>query len=262
MLNERAADIDRAGLSLLAVSVDSALPDHGGSESDARSLMQGLSSISAWGFLDAPSLELLHRWQAALFDKTPPFTVPLTLLLDGDGHATSLYRGPASIEAFLEDAAAARDASVAAMRNLAPPVTGAWVTKPAEPVFIPMLLARRFQADYPEASLPFLALAAKRSGGDQKRALTAELSRKHHALARSAITRSDTGSAESHFRAALAAAPDSARIHNDYGTLLAQSGRLREAEPHFDRAVTLEPDYALARRNLDNVRRLLQERRQ
>jgi len=49
---------------------------------------------------------------------------------------------------------------------------------------------------------------------------------------------------------ALARAPDSYLLHNNYGTWLAEHGRLEEALEHFRTAVRLRHDYWLARINL------------
>jgi len=56
--------------------------------------------------------------------------------------------------------------------------------------------------------------------------------------------------AESKLRAALEADPTSARGFNDLGALLLRTGRVAEGVAQFERAVELQPDFAVARANL------------
>jgi len=49
--------------------------------------------------------------------------------------------------------------------------------------------------------------------------------------------------------------PDKARTRNNLGIALAERGRIKEAKPHFERALKLEPTYAQAHFNLANVLR-------
>jgi tetratricopeptide (TPR) repeat protein len=56
--------------------------------------------------------------------------------------------------------------------------------------------------------------------------------------------------AERRVRAALAATPEAARLHDDLGTILARQGRHLEAIPAFERALSLDPRLPHARRRL------------
>ena len=253
-----AEQLTRAGVDVLALSIEKAMPDAGGSAEEAAALMQRLGISSKWGFLEERSLELLHHWFAGLFDKTPQVSVPLAVLLGADGNAVAIYRGSMPVEAIVHDARTLGTASDAELRDLAPPVAGTWVTKPAVASFAPLMLARRFQADYPKESLAFFAEAERRAIGDEKNDLRAELKRKHYALARKSVQKQDAQGGESHFVTALEYGPKDATIHNDFGTMLAQLGRLQEAEAHFRMALELDSDYDLARRNLEKARQLLQ----
>ncbi len=50
-----------------------------------------------------------------------------------------------------------------------------------------------------------------------------------------------------------------ALAHNNLGVNLAQSGKLREADKHFDEALRINPQYESARRNSTSVKRALKE---
>lgn len=65
----------------------------------------------------------------------------------------------------------------------------------------------------------------------------------------------DYTAAESAFRRAAAAAPDSAVAHSKLGVALAHQGRLDEAIAEFSKAVALQPTYAPAYSNLGNAYR-------
>ena len=56
--------------------------------------------------------------------------------------------------------------------------------------------------------------------------------------------------AEPLLRTAADLLPDSAEAQNDLGVTLASMGRIGEALGHFQRAVTLKPDFNEARQNL------------
>lgn len=59
--------------------------------------------------------------------------------------------------------------------------------------------------------------------------------------------------AEQRIRAALAAAPSVARLHDDLGTVLSRQGRHREAIPVFERALSLDPHLPHVRKRLANA---------
>ena len=246
--------LQQAGLELLALCVDGA-----GSETvnEAKTFIAKTGFPAAWGIIDPNDVERIQALQAALFDKTPGFAVPLSLLLNPATDVLAIYRGPLSIETLEHDVRTTVTASDGTLRNLAPPFPGRWFTTPANPSYIPEMIARRIQARYPEDALPYLHLAAARSSGDKKNDLVAELGRKHHSLARKFVTKRIPAKAEFHFRQSLDSNPRVATVHNDFGTMFAQIGRLKEGETHFIEALRLKPDYSLAKKNLARVRELL-----
>jgi protein O-mannosyl-transferase len=62
--------------------------------------------------------------------------------------------------------------------------------------------------------------------------------------------------AEPHYQEALRLAPDYALAHNDLGNLAGLRGRLDLAEEHYAKALEINPTYAVARENLARVRAL------
>jgi len=80
------------------------------------------------------------------------------------------------------------------------------------------------------------------------------LAKKNSSIAHNnyAVLLADTGrvkEAEEHFLKALELNPDYPRAHMNYGILLYETGRVKEAEEHYSKALELKPDYAHAHNN-------------
>lgn len=243
-----------SGLDVLALCVDGNSRE---TRNAAKALVSETEFSGVWGMIGAGALERVQVLQEALFDKTPDFAVPLAFLLRPGNAIVALYRGALSDAALSYDVKTVAAASDAELRNLAPPFPGRWFTKPATPTFLPRMIARRIQARYPEDAIAYLHLAAEHSAGSEKQNLIAELGRKHYGLARKLVAKQETQDAEFHFRKSLEANPNVAALHNDLGTVLAQMGRMEEAEKHFAEAIRLQPDYPLAEKNRARAKQLL-----
>ena len=224
---------------------------------EAEALLTEVSWKQDWGMIALDDLEHLQAVQEALFDNPPQFAVPLGMLLDNANQMVAIYRGPVS------EAVLAHDWKLPAgkqnLRDLAPPFPGRWFTTPADEAYPPKLIARRTQARYPELGLSYLHHAARAAKGREQSELVAEVARKHYALARKAVDKLEAADAEYHFARSLESNPNDARVHNDYGTMLAKIGRLKEGADHFAEAVRLKPDYAKAKENLARAQQLLQQ---
>ena len=244
---------------LLALCVDGNTSE---ARSDAKALILKTGFSAPWGMIGADALERVHVLQEALFDKTPDFAVPLSLLLRPGNEIVAIYRGALPTDVLSHDVKTVTTANDAELRNLAPPFSGRWFTTPAAPAFLPKMIARRIQARYPEDAVSYLHLAAEKSTGKEQQNLIAELGRKHYSLARKFIEKQLAQEADYHFTKSLEANPNNASVHNDFGTLLAQMGRLKDGERHFAEAVRLQPNYPLAIKNLKKAQQLLQQSNQ
>jgi Flp pilus assembly protein TadD len=74
-------------------------------------------------------------------------------------------------------------------------------------------------------------------------------------LGRLLLDRREFGEASERFRAALHSMPESSSLHNDLGVALASAGDLCDAIDQFRRAVSLDPAFAEAQRNLSAAER-------
>jgi tetratricopeptide (TPR) repeat protein len=93
------------------------------------------------------------------------------------------------------------------------------------------------------------AAAAREAYG---RALTEDLSLYwvHARLAELALSENDTRTAIAEYEQAVALKEDDGVLRHDYGVALAAAGRFEDAEPHFRRALELEPLFSTAYYNL------------
>lgn len=262
MLTDAAPQIRRDGIEVLALSADAvaeddALPD----TSDVYALMDRSGFPFAWGLIDKPSLERLDHLQNALFDRSIPLSVPVSLLLDKNNNVLAIYRGPVGIDALLEDVRSTKDSSDETLHHLAPPLAGQWFTNPVPRAYVAENLARQFQSRFPEDALAYLHLAAEHSDGEKRQALVRELAARHHALAREFREQNLPEKAVAYFQKALVYTPDAAEIHHDYGVLLASYGKLTEAEACFKTALQLDPDLQASREALTAIREIREGRR-
>jgi hypothetical protein len=227
--------------------------------SAAKTLLAEIGFPHPWGMIGAEALERVHVLQEALFDLTPEFAVPFSLLLKPGNEIVAIYRGTLSNEVLSHDLRVVVTATGDALRNLAPPFSGRWFTMPAGPAFLPNLIARRIQARYPEDALPYLQQAAEKSGALDKERLMAELGHRHFQLAAQYAKLRQQDKSDYHYLKSLEAAPNNASVHNDYGTSLAQRGRLDDGARHFAEALRLRPNFPLAKKNLARAQELLKQ---
>ena len=58
------------------------------------------------------------------------------------------------------------------------------------------------------------------------------------------------------FQLALHSRPDDANVEANLGSALAEMGRLAEAKSHFERALQIDPNQALAKENLEILEKM------
>ncbi len=84
----------------------------------------------------------------------------------------------------------------------------------------------------------------------------------HYNLGTVLVQLGDFPGAEAQFREAERINPNDAGAQMNLGTTLAELGKLSEAREHLQRALQLKPDSEIARENLTEVEKMLQERQQ
>ncbi len=221
-LTKHQADLDAADVDVLAVCLDGLDASAGASESQMTAANEILKKISfpfdSTG-TTVETIDLVRHFQNALFNKYPEFVVPLSFLTDSNGQVVSIYRGAISHDVVVQDQQLMHQ-SEEARRNLATPLTGSWITKPATPSQMAEFVARRIYARAPDEGLRYYESAMN---------LALDKNRKDQLGKRIVATRISLG------------------------VSLAKQGELSKAKHHFQEALQLEPNNPAARRNLELI---------
>ncbi|MGC6465178.1 MAG: ASPIC/UnbV domain-containing protein [Akkermansiaceae bacterium] len=98
-------DFDKAGLEVIALSVDGLTGNSGTGSVEAKVFVQNLNLPFAPGMADMETLrriEFIHNLPSGLAENLP---VPASLLVDGSGGLAAVYRGTVEVETILQDLA-------------------------------------------------------------------------------------------------------------------------------------------------------------
>lgn len=160
---ERQAEFQRADLTVRLVCVDdseAAGVSASGISPEAQKFLDQveLQANSAWA--DEQTLERLRQFQYVLFSRYPSFVIPMSFLVDSQGQVICIYRGSFPSETFLNDRALA-DLDDTALRAVAPPLAGTWITKPATRTQFAEFIAERLIANIPDLAADYYEAAAK-----------------------------------------------------------------------------------------------------
>jgi len=238
-LAERRADLEAAGLKVVALSLDDVDEDPA-TPDDARALLGSLAFPFAAGFVDASTLQRVRAYYNALFAKHPPLPIPTSFLVDGSGRLAVLYKGALEIDRALAD-----------VKLLAAP--------PERWFDLALPFAGRRYGDPPAVALPeFVGRLAMEAGaeeagryliaaeGDPPGAVPAPRRRAWHdlhmKLAARLLGESRLESAAVHVSRALRYDPQSAQAHLRAGELMLSLKKdTARAEEYFQRALALDP---------------------
>ncbi|HUF62787.1 MAG TPA: ASPIC/UnbV domain-containing protein [Verrucomicrobiales bacterium] len=164
-----AKDLERAGIQLLALSVDGlatvqSTPGVPGQE--PRGFYEKLALPFPGGLATAELVERIQSAAVQLFGLRRPLPVPTSILLDADGCLLALYKGPVSPERVLADAASSR-AGPEAFHDKALPFPGRWFNRPQplDPMPVPLNLLERGEVD---AALELVSHARDRFAANQE----------------------------------------------------------------------------------------------
>jgi protein O-mannosyl-transferase len=86
------------------------------------------------------------------------------------------------------------------------------------------------------------------------------LAEAHYALGGSLASKNEFAAAADHFRAAVELRPDHDRARNNLGVALMRQGKTDEAIRWFEEAIQGDPKYAEAKKNLENARKVQEQR--
>jgi thiol-disulfide isomerase/thioredoxin len=162
-LGERLAEFERANLAVRLVCVDGA--DQSGETPsgiplEAQEFLTQVKLQDNSASADAIALERLRQFQNALFSRYPSFVIPMSFLVDSQGQVICIYRGSFACETFLQDRALT-DLVDTALRTLAPPLAGTWITQPATRTQFAEFIGERLTANLPDLAAAYYEAAAK-----------------------------------------------------------------------------------------------------
>ena len=240
------------GLNVVAINIDNLQESDVNSEFDVASLSENLRQQTTQA-----SIATLNDLQQSLFDKYPPFVVPLSFLLDSQGNIGIIYRGAVGLDTVFEDTTILSRPNTE-LRNLASPFAGTWFTKPASTSEFIEYVAKRLYTRDQDLGLHYFEMALEAEAvGPRKSRLSSQLVLTYRKLGRSAGTAGKHRIAESHLRRALHLSNrrEKPAIHHDLGVLFASAGNYAEAEKQFLQTLQLQPNFPNAQKNLDLVLR-------
>jgi tetratricopeptide (TPR) repeat protein/mono/diheme cytochrome c family protein len=81
----------------------------------------------------------------------------------------------------------------------------------------------------------------------------------HYNLGNLLASQNNFEGAAEEFRAALRAQPDDANAEANFGSALAELGKFAEARSHFERALQIDPHHSLAKENLEELQRAMNQ---
>ena len=229
----RSAELDAAGLALLAVSVDE--------DGDAaRELMERIGWPTGWAFAAPRTIEILDVLQGAILDRETRLPLPSSFLIDAEGSLRAIYLGRVDPDRLLEDVALTR-LPIREMRDAATPFAGTWY-RPAQALSLE-LFERRFDA----RGLPDVAREYGNARIEVRETTRAKMlfdfGRQNAAAGR-------LQQAVDYLQRAIREDPRLFAAHLDLGIVLHRLGRAPEAIAAYAAAVRLEPEHEDARFNL------------
>ena len=243
----RERDLRAAGLDVLSLSVDGMGQDDTTGPTDAANLLKEIGFPFEGGMATVELLDKLERVQRFLLDRRPAFAVPLSILLDRDGHLAAIYRGRVPVERLLRDVKSL-DVSPKQRRDLSVPFTGTWLEPPTEVDL--SLAAAPFYDHYPNDTLLYLELALKqqeplldqyRDSAQNRTRVDRTRATIHHKMAVCLKRLGRPADAIEHCRKSLSIDPDQAPLQLVLGELLSDQSQLEQAIAPLEAALGIDP---------------------
>lgn len=246
------AQLDSAGLDILALSIDAATS---ADPAQGAAAFQTLKE-RAWpwpsGTAAPAAIHHMEEFTRAVLEYPPPPSVPSAYLIAPGDKVCVLYRGRIGIERLLHDLPAAicppdelRDRSI--------PVAGRWFTSSHRDDAMLEWVFKHFGPAFIEQRITYLEQAA--AATTDKEGFHNQIAASRHKYARDLAAAKKLDEAEREFAAAAALGVKSPALYNDYGALLAFRGKITEAAAQYRRALEIDPKFNLAKENLANLPR-------
>jgi tetratricopeptide (TPR) repeat protein len=275
---ERADDIQKAGVRVVAMSVDG-LGEDTSSLDAAREAAERMRYPFTVGHGSEELLRKLEVLRGELFSNLTPFPVPTSFLLDDEGRLRIVYLGPMKVEQLLLDADAI-SASDEQWRELASPMRGRWFTEP-KPIRLTNLAKAMAEAGFnedaqwyrdkaaPQTALNHCSLAldlerqGKLRGALEQYKLAIKIdpnsARAYSLLGKFLMRRRQFDPALTALTNSVKLNPNDSDTHFNLGTLRVLRREIEAATTSYREAISVDPDHARAHASLGRL--LQQEKR-
>ena len=211
-ITQRAADLQQAGIDVVALSIDGLDLDNGNIE-EARRFLSKLRFPFAASAASGFAVDYFDLLDGRLVALSQPLPVPTSFLIGPEGDVEFIYKGPVSVDQVLKDAQTPRT-SLKQRWLAAAPFGGTLINKPSDS----RAVKTREAAVLYRLGLSMTEINA--AGG--------------------------LDNARHHFLAALALRPDFSEAHYQIGSIDAMQGNVEQAMKHFRLAIELNPQSASA----------------
>ena len=260
-LQEWSAHADQlrsTGLDILLLSVDGLAVSGQSAPEDARRFLDSIGWPFQSGRATAATLDKLELLQQQLFDFHFPFSVPTSILVDGDGGIAVIYRGPVSTEQLLADVDELESRFEERLAQSIP-FRGRWAFSGKYPVGD---FAKQFEGRFPEEELRYLGfeisdlekdLSGPRSTGAERQYLESQLYSLRLRYIVRLVQHGHLEKAERQCGLGLAVKPGSVQLRVFHAEILLRAGRIVEAVEIFHNARSKHPELA----RFDNLAPLL-----
>jgi thiol-disulfide isomerase/thioredoxin len=152
------SDLNKAGVHLLALSVDGLDDQSPTTHNDARQFLKSHSYTFAAGFVNPQLMQMLQLYCRALYDDHRPFPVPISFLIDTQGQVTAIYKGAVNIKQINQDIAHLNDPpdTPQQLRQRAIPFNGRWLTRQPANLFPTGLADQMINEDLLDEAIDYL----------------------------------------------------------------------------------------------------------
>jgi tetratricopeptide (TPR) repeat protein/thiol-disulfide isomerase/thioredoxin len=243
---EHAASLRDAGLDIVALTVDGLASEGTSEPADARRVLDRMAFPFETGVASAEFLEKVEILQQFLIVSRRPFAVPVSLLLDGRGRLTTIYRGPVDVDTLLADVSRIEATSPDEVLQVSL-FEGQWAARSSYSLGE---LAARFGQQFPEEEMHYLQYAVDVDETVGRDPLTSEarfrkiknrLPRQRARLATLLIEYGRIDEAVEQCRAGLTLFPEDLQLHALSIECLIRQGRYGEAIDAYRKTLKRRP---------------------
>lgn len=128
---EQAARIKQAGLDIVALNVDHLSANQGVDEAVVQQILEKMHFSFPGGKATHAIRSRIQFVHDSVLGLHEPLPAPMSMLIDGDGYVSAMYKGRVDVDQLLQDVADI-DSDLVQRRELAQPAQGRWLAEPVQ----------------------------------------------------------------------------------------------------------------------------------